>query len=50
MPIDCTCPSPFGCAVHGPQPREHAVACACGRETWRVDAVCEKCASERAAS
>ena len=40
----CGCGLRVGCAVHGPQPREHAVKCQrCRRATWAVDAVCDRC-------
>ena len=40
--IGCTCTSPIGCFVHGPQPREHAVTCWCGTSTWNVDGLCDR--------
>lgn len=40
-PLACRCGTGLGCEAHGPQPREHAVACVrCQRPTWQHSAVC----------
>ncbi len=44
----CACSSSlYGCQVHGPTPRDRAIACdyvgSCGNETFALDRLCDGC-------